>query len=106
VVSGLIGGYQCTRKAGLDVRNLASFVVQYCSKAIRHNETKKIAVEFCTEVAVLLAVFPWLESVLASRSVPSAAQQVAAQDWFVAKTLGLAALFLLFASIMAIGRGE
>lgn len=90
------------------MRSLAAFVVQYCDRAVRNTETKKIAIEFCTEVAVLLAVFPWLESVIASRSALNTAQQSGAQNvnWFVGETLGVAALFLVFAIIMAVGRGE
>ena len=89
------------------MRRFRAFVIEYCERALRNAETKRIAVEFCTEVAVLLAVFPWLETIIANRSAIGG-QQIGIQNvnWFVAKSLLVAALFLTMAIIMAVGRGD
>ena len=70
----------------------------------------KILIEFCTEVAVLVAVFPLLDSIIGNRSssmqgLPNSGTQ--SVPWSLVETSwGIAALFLLFAVIMAIGLGD
>lgn len=76
---------------------------------------QKVAVEFCTEVAVLLAVFPLLDSIIGgSAATTNRVQGVALeQDWMhnvswplVRDAWGLAAIFLLFAVIITVAGGE
>lgn len=102
MISGFLHGYRSIRSL---VTKLFERIWRFFKRALRNDETKKIAIEFCTEVAVLLAVFPWLDNVIASRSGSGASHQgEALSNWFVVVTFVVSGLFLLFAVIMGVGK--
>ena len=68
----------------------------YCRNAMRNPETTKIAIEFCTEIAVLVAVFPLLDTLINKGPAQARVSTVAAYS------LGIAAAFFVFAVIMAV----
>ena len=69
----------------------------YCRNAMRNPETTKIAIEFCTEIAVLVAVFPVLDTLINKGPVQQG--RILA---VLAYSLGIAAAFFIFAVIMAV----
>lgn len=83
---------------------------EFCGKAVRHDETIKIAIEFCTEVAVLLSVFPWLEVYVASHAYGGSGSQGAGSQnsgvsgWFIVLCSASALAFFAAAVIIGIKR--
>lgn len=80
----------------------------YCIKVKHSPSTRKIAIEFCTEVAVLVAVFPLLDFIIANRTPAASATQQGAGpnvtgEW-VLVPWAIAAVFFIFAIIMAVGK--
>jgi len=106
VISGLIAGYQSALRI---VSALIVSVVTYFSQAFRNEKVFHVLRDFCAEIAVLVAVFPILETLIGSRGAQEATQsgqaahQVAIQHvWSVAIVSGgVAFVFLLLAIIIA-----
>jgi|ERR1051326_3285616 hypothetical protein len=89
------------------LKNWLSSRPEYFKQAIRNPETKKIAIEFCTEVAVLLAVFPMLDTLIANQASQGVSNTaVSGSGWLLTGAYGVAALFLIFAVIIAVGKTE
>lgn len=77
----------------------------FCLEAARSSEVHKLAIEFCTEVAVLIAVFPILDTLI---PVGGTAQGKQPALWGRVFTFeGVAAIFFLLAVIIVVwGRRE
>lgn len=105
MISGLIAAYLAAKSFVLSLGGL--FWRYWIRKRV---VVTKILIEFCTEVAVLVAVFPLLDSIIENRSssiqgLPQNGTQ--SVPWSLVETSWeIAALFLVFAIIMAIGLGD
>ena len=97
MISSLISAYNVLSNAWNRVRI-------FCLKALRAPETYKIAVQFCTEAAVLICVFPIFDTIVPiNGDIRSNLKKV---TWgLVVTSEGLAALLLVLAVIMSV-RGE
>jgi glycerol-3-phosphate acyltransferase PlsY len=104
VISGFINAYHIAIKTSSGIW-LASR--NYYGKAIRDPGIQKIAIEFCTEAAVLVAVFPILDTILGTPGMQPAAGGIKEVTWtLVVTSEGLAALLLFLASIMSLASGR
>jgi hypothetical protein len=102
VISGLIFGYRA-------VLRLWALCQSYIWSFIRHPGIHKIAIEFCTEVAVLVAVFPILDTIIPITGGAQASGQNGMKNvtWpLVITSEGIAGLFLILAGIMSIKGGK
>lgn len=70
-----------------------------------HPEVRKQLIEFFTEAAVLVAVFPMLDTIIGGRNRVQQSGQIATSvTWGLAsKSLGLALFLLIVACIMSLG---
>jgi hypothetical protein len=93
VVSIWTDTYKAARK-----RSKADWIIcrSFYLKAGRDVEVAKLAIEFCVELAVLLAVFPLVDTQLQNGS-PSISHR-----WFVIGALSLAAVSAVGAVIMRV----
>ena len=72
-----------------------------------HPEVRKIAIEFCTEAAVLVAVFPVLDTIIGGRAAQPAQGGMRNVTWsLVIASEGLAAFLLALACIMSLGKRD
>jgi hypothetical protein len=105
VISGFVTAYRIGTATALRIWRASR---AYFLRAIHDPATQSIAVEFCTEAAVLVAVFPILDTILGNRGLQSipggGAKEV---TWsLVLVSEGLAAFLLFLAVMMSLGRKE
>jgi hypothetical protein len=92
VIAGFIFGWSAAAAR-------LSYLRRYCNRALESKETIKIAIEFCTEVAVLVAVFPILDTLIGSGG--TGIQRTSVLNVLFG-SLAIAAIFFIFAIIMAV----
>lgn len=101
MISGLIDGYKAGVKMLTRLRYYLAQLRHYGSKGLQNDETPRIAIEFCTEAAVLIAVFPILDTVIPLGGGNTGLRNL---TWgLVLKSEGIA-LILLMAAVIKSGR--
>jgi hypothetical protein len=101
VISGLTDGYKAGVKLLTGLRYYLARLYHYGSKGLQSDEPAKIAIEFCTEAAVLIAVFPILDTIIPIGGGETGLKNL---TWgLILKSEGIA-LILLMAAVIISGR--
>ena len=97
VISDLVAGYT------IAVRSIRDWVI-YLFRSFREPKTRRILSEFCAEAAVLIFVFPVLDTVVEGRRAPGMTQTVslASQNGSYGATLGVGIWSAVFAIIFIV----
>ena len=98
MIAGLIEGYKAGVKLKAEARYYLARLRHYSWTALQTRETVEVAIEFFTEAAVLIAVFPILDTVIPIGNTGG----IKNLTWaLVLGSEGIALLFFILAVILA-----
>jgi hypothetical protein len=98
VISGLVEGYKAGVRLVAEARYYLARLRHYSLAALQAKETVEVAIEFFTEAAVLIAVFPILDTVIPIGNTGG----IKNLTWaLVLVSEGIALLFFILAIILA-----
>jgi len=96
VVPALIAGYRGALR-------LIAGVWDNFVRVVRKPKVREIFSTFCAEVAVLVAVFPILDSIIGNRQTPSGIQNV---TWSLGLSSAIIVIVFLLAAIAIVDKGD
>jgi hypothetical protein len=107
VIAGLIAGYR-------SVLRLILVLLRYFYKGVRGPKTLQIISEFCAEAAVLIAVFPVLDTIVESRRIqytatagnPVPQAEMYGATWSIGIWSAVISIILLLIAIIIKGEGR
>jgi hypothetical protein len=97
-MSGLMAGY---RSGVRMVVGSKAFLFEYSSRAFRNEKVFHVLREFCTEVAILVAVFPILETIMGRKGVQEIGHPTQNVWTILFVSYGIMFVFLILAIIIA-----